>query len=74
MIVQNRKWCYYVPKLLANLIRKNKKNGVSNLASRYIKVFHGIKHYDYESTATMTRHSYSVQTSLFADRKNTKEL
>ena len=33
----------------------------SNLASRYIKVFHGIKPYDYESTATTKRHSYSVR-------------
>ena len=30
-------------------------------ASKYIKVFHGIKHYDYRSTATTKCHSYSVQ-------------
>ena len=30
-------------------------------ASKYIKVFHGIKHYDYGSTATTKRHSYSVR-------------
>ena len=28
---------------------------------RHIKVFHGIKHYDYESTATTKHHSESVQ-------------
>ena len=41
-----------------------KQNGVCwswTLASRYIEVFHGIKHYDYESTATTKRHSYSVR-------------
>lgn len=40
-----------------------KQNGICwswNLASRYRKVFHGIKYNDYESTATMKRHSYSV--------------
>ena len=30
-------------------------------ASKYIKVFHGIKHYDYGSTATTKRHSCSVR-------------
>ena len=32
-----------------------------NLASRYIKVFYGIKNCDYESTATTKRHDYSVR-------------
>ena len=30
-------------------------------ASKYIKAFHGVKHYDYGSTATTKRHSYSVR-------------
>ena len=41
-----------------------KQNGVCcscNLPSRYLKVFHGIKHNDYESITTTKRHSYSVR-------------
>ena len=60
MILQNRKWCHCVPRLLANLIRENKMVAICR-ASKYIKVFHGIKHYDYGSTATTKRHSYSVR-------------
>ena len=40
-----------------------KQNGVCwscNLASRYRKVFHGIKHNDYENTAATKHSSYSV--------------
>ena len=60
MIFQNRKWCHCAPRLLANLIRENKMVAICR-ASKYIKVFHGIKHYDYGSTATTKRHSYSVR-------------
>ena len=60
MILQNRKWCHCLPRLLANLIRENKMVAICR-GSKYLKVFHGIKHYDYGSTATTKRHSYSVQ-------------
>ena len=60
MILQNRKWCHCVPRLLENLIRENKMVAICR-ASKYIKVIHGIKHYDYGSTATTKRHSYSVR-------------
>ena len=39
MILQNRKWCHYLPRLLANLIRENK---MGSAVARHIKVFHGI--------------------------------
>ena len=38
-----------------------KQNGGNLPASKYKKVFHGVKHYDYESTATTKRYSYSVR-------------
>ena len=41
MILQNRKWCHCVPRLLANLIRENKMVAIC-LATKYIKVFHGL--------------------------------
>ena len=60
MILQNRKWCHCVPRLLANLIRENKMVAICR-ASKYITVFHGVEHYDYGSTATTKRRSYSVR-------------
>ena len=60
MILQNRKWCHCVPRLLENLIRENKMVAICR-ASKYTKVFHGVKHYDYGSTATTKCHSYSVR-------------
>ena len=50
MILQNRKCCHSVPRLLANLIRENKMVAISRPLSSIL------------------------QTSLFADRTNTKEL
>ena len=38
MILQNRKWCHCVPRLLANLIHENKMVAICR-ASKYIKVF-----------------------------------
>ena len=35
MILQNRKWCYYVPRLLANFIRENKMRSAG--AARWSK-------------------------------------
>ena len=60
MTLQNRKWCHCVPRLLANLIRENKMVAIC-WASKYIKLFHGIKLYDDGSTATTKHHSYSVR-------------
>ena len=65
-ILQNRKWCHYVPRLLANLIRENKM-----VSAGYTEVFHEIKHSNNETPQLL---SSILQTSLFADRKNTKEL
>ena len=41
MVLQNRKWCHCVPRLLANLIRENKMvsaGAAINVASRYIEI------------------------------------
>ena len=60
---QEVQWCHYVPRLFANLIRENKMVSAAaaiNVASRYIEVFQGIKHYYNESTATTKCHGYSV--------------
>ena len=62
MILQNRKWCHYVPRLLANLIRENKM--ASTVAAIWLpdtqRFFMGIEQYDYESTAATKRHGFSV--------------